>query len=96
MEEYFNEDGTRTDLKLAVDYKAMGDSQDLIDSIVSGKKNALGELMVMSRESDDAKKNRVQINYGYLEFMRAKTDWKGNEDWTAIDKAIKDGKAYVG
>ena len=78
MEEYFNEDGTRTDLKLAVDYKAMGDSQDLIDSIVSEKKNALGELMVMSRESDAAKKNRVQINYGYLEFMRAKTDWKGN------------------
>ena len=96
MEEYFNEDGTRTDLKLAVDYKAMGDSQDLIDSIVSGKKNALGELMVMSRESEDAKKNRVQINYGYLESMRAKTDWKGNEDWTAIDKAITDGKAYVG
>ena len=96
MEEYFNEDGTRTDLKLAVDYKAMGDSQDLIDSIVSGKKNALGELMVMSRESDDAKKKRVQINYGYLESMRAKTDWKGNENWTAIDKAITDGKAYVG
>ena len=38
MEEYFNEDGTRTDLKLAVDYKAMGDSQDLIDSIVSEKR----------------------------------------------------------
>ena len=96
MEEYFNEDGTRTDVKLALDYKAMGDSQDLIDSIVSEKKDAEGVLMVMSRESDAAKKKRVQVNYGYLESMRAKTDWKGNEDWTAIDKAITDGKAYVG
>jgi len=24
------------------------------------------------------------------------TDWKGNEDWTDVDKAITDGKAYVG
>ena len=28
--------------------------------------------------------------------MKAKDDWKGNEDWTDIDKAITDGKAYVG
>ena len=95
MEGFYNEDGTRTDVKLALDYKAMGDSQDLIDSITSGKKNADGILMVMSGESDDAKKERVNINVGYLEHMKAKTDWKGNEDWDAIDKAITDGKAYV-
>ena len=41
-------------------------------------------------------KFRVSSNVAHLETMKAKTDWKGNEDWTDVDKAITDGKAYVG
>ena len=86
---------TRTDEQIAQNYKAMGDSVDLIQSIVTAKKDADGELMVMRDKTDDQKKETVNINVGYLEHMKAKTDWKGNEDWDAIDKAITDGKAYV-
>ena len=87
---------TRTDEKIAKDYKAMGDSVDLIQSIVTAKKNDQGELMVMQDATDAEKKERVNINVGYIEYMKALTDWKGNEDWTDVDKAIADGKAYVG
>jgi hypothetical protein len=87
---------TRTDEKITQDYKAMGDSVDLIQSIVTAKKNADGKLMVMQDATDAEKKERVNINVGYIEYMKALTDWKGNEDWTDVDKAIADGKAYVG
>ena len=87
---------TRTDEKIAKDYKAMGDSVDLIQSIVTAKKNADGQLMIMSDKTDAQKKESVNINVGYIEHMKALTDWKGNEDWTDVDKAITDGKAYVG
>ena len=87
---------TRSDAQIAQDYKAMGDSVDLIQSIVTAKKNAEGELMTMQGATDAEKKERVKINVGYIEYMKALTDWKGNEDWTDVDKAITDGKAYVG
>ena len=87
---------TRTDEQIAQNYKAMGDSVNLIQSIVTEKKNADGKLMVMRDATDAEKKERVSINVGYIEYMKALTDWKGNEDWTDVDKAITDGKAYVG
>jgi len=87
---------TRTDEQIAQNYKAMGDSVDLIQSIVTAKKNADGQLMIMSDKTDAQKKESVNINVGYIEYMKALTDWKGNEDWTDVDKAITDGKAYVG
>ena len=46
---------TRTDEKIAQNYKAMGDSVDLIQSIVTAKKNADGKLMVM-QDATDAEK----------------------------------------
>jgi len=83
MEDWFNEDGTRKDPKLTTDYTAMGHSQDLIDSIVTGKKSEEikdsegkviqeARLMVMHDSSDEQKKERVSNNVGYLEHMRAK------------------------
>ncbi len=87
---------TRTDEQIAKDYKAMGDSVDLIQSIVTAKKNADGKLMIMQDATDAEKKEKVNINVGYIEYMKSLTDWKGNEDWTDVDKAITDGKAYVG
>jgi len=96
MDEWHNEDGTRTDARLTKDYNAMGHSVDLIQSIVTAKKNSDGQLMVMRDTTDAQKKERVNVNVAHLETMKAKTDWKGNEDWTDVDKAITDGKAYVG
>ena len=87
---------TRTDEQIAQNYKAMGDSVDLIQSIVTAKKNADGKLMIMQAATDAEKKERVNVNVGYIEYMKALTDWKGDEDWTDVDKAITDGKAYVG
>ena len=87
---------TRTDEQIAQNYKAMGDSVNLIQSIVTEKKNADGELIILQDATDDEKKERVNINVGYIEYMKALTDWKGDEDWTDVDKAITDGKAYVG
>ena len=87
---------TRADEQIAQDYKAMGDSVDLIQSIVTAKKDADGKLMVMQDATDAEKKERVNVNVGYIEYMKALTDWKGSEDWTDVDKAITDGKAYVG
>ena len=87
---------TRTDEKIAKDYKAMGDSVDVIQSIVTAKKNADGTLMIMGDRTDAEKKERININVGYIEYMKALSDWKGNEDWTDVDKAITDGKNFVG
>ena len=87
---------TRTDEQIAQNYKAMGDSVDLIQSIVTAKKNADGKLMIMQDATDAEKKEKVKINVGYIEYMKALTVWKGNEEWTDVDKAITDGKAYVG
>jgi|TARA_R100000152_G_C6704479_1_gene133302 hypothetical protein len=87
---------TRTDEQIAQNYKAMGDSVNLIQSIVTEKKNADGELIILQDATDDEKKKRVNVNVGYIEYMKALTDWKGDEDWTDVDKAITDGKAYVG
>ena len=87
---------TRTDEQIAQNYKAMGDSVNLIQSIVTEKKNADGELIILQDATDDEKKKRVNVNVGYIEYMKALTDWKDDEDWTDVDKAITDGKAYVG
>ena len=87
---------TRTDDQITQDYKAMGDSVDVIQSIVTAKKDDDGELVIMRYATDDEKKEKVNINVGYIEYMKALSDWKGSEDWTDVDKAITDGKNFVG
>ena len=57
---------TRTDEQIAKDYKAMGDSVDLIQSIVTAKKNADGKLMIMQDATDTEKKEKVNINVGKI------------------------------
>ena len=44
---------TRTDEQIAQNYKAMGDSVNLIQSIVTEKKNADGELIILQDATDD-------------------------------------------
>mgnify|MGYP003116349966 FL=1 len=105
--DHLNEDGTRTDAKLIKDYEKMGHSVGVIttiiketktDSVIDPYGNIVAEprLVLMNGATNDEKKFRVSSNVAYLETMKAKIDWKGDEDWTDIDKAITNGKAYVG
>ena len=75
----------KTAEEIAQDYKAMGDSVDLINGIIDGSK--------MADESEEDKKDTVKRNVEHLEIMVAKDYWT-NENMTAINKAITDGKAY--
>ena len=107
IDDRLNEDGTRKDATLTKDYEKMGHSVGVINTIIKETKtdsvidpygNTVAEprLVLMNGATDDEKKFRVSSNVTHLETMKAKTDWKGNEDWTDVDKAITDGKAYVG
>ena len=79
------EENVKTAEEIAQDYKAMGDSVDLINGIIDGSK--------MADESEEDKKDTVKRNVEHLEIMVAKDYWT-NENMTAINKAIADGKAY--
>ena len=43
----------------------------------------------------DEKKDRVARSVGYLKYQKALTDWD-KEDFTVIDKAIKDADTFTG
>jgi hypothetical protein len=43
----------------------------------------------------DEKKDRVRRSVGYLKYQKALTDWD-KEDFTVIDKAIKDADTFTG
>ena len=79
------EENVKTAEEIAQDYKAMGDSVDLINGIIDGSK--------MADESEENKKDTVKRNVEHLEIMVAKDYWT-NQSMTAINKAIVDGKAY--
>jgi hypothetical protein len=107
IDDRLNEDGTRKDATLAKDYEKMGNCVGVIKTIIEETKtdsvkdpdgNIIEEprLVLMNGTTDDEKKFRISANVAYLETMKAKTDWKGNEDWTDVDKVITDGKVYVG
>ena len=71
--------------EIAEHYTAMGHSVALINAVIEGTK--------MADESAQEKQNCVDRNVAHLELMKAKDYWT-SEDMTAVDKAIKDGKAY--
>jgi len=91
----FKEDSTgrvyRTDARLTKDYTGMTHCVNKINGVVSGEK-----MLVEDRYTDEDRKKRVEDNVAHLKLLKAKTDWKGNEDWSTIDKAITDGEAYLG
>lgn len=72
---------------IAKHYSAMGDSVDLINGIIDGSK--------MEDESQEDKNDCVDRNIQHLEVMMAKDFWT-NEDMTAFNQAISDGKSYIG
>jgi hypothetical protein len=66
--------------EIAQHYRALGDSVWLINAIIAGE------------QPDD--RVAVERNVAHLELMRAKDFWT-DEDMTAVDAAIADGKAYL-
>jgi hypothetical protein len=79
-------DEVKTAEEIAQDYTAMGHSVDLINGIIDGSK--------MADEINEEKKDCVKRNVEHLELMVAKDYWT-NEDMTASNKAIEDGKSYL-
>jgi hypothetical protein len=75
-----------TSEQIAQNYTAMGDSVDLINSIIAGDTMA----------DDDAadKQDCVDRNVEHLELMVAKDYWT-DEDMTAVNAAITAGKGYT-
>ena len=80
------EENVKTAEEIAQDYKAMGDSVNLINGIIDGSQ--------MADESAEDKKDTVSRNVEHLEIMVAKDYWT-NEDMTAVNAAITAGKSYI-
>jgi len=84
----------KTAEEIAQDYTAMGHSVDLINAVIAGT--------AMDGETDAEKKDCVSRNVEHLELMKAMKKEDGttsiwtSESFTAIDKAVTDGKTYVG
>ena len=79
----------RTDEQKATDYTNMGSSVTVINNLIAGDASVIGDM------TEARRKEKVTINYKSLEVLRAYDDW-GSEDMTAVDKAITDGKTFVG
>ena len=79
----------RTNTKKATDYTNMGSSVTVINNLIAGDASVIGDM------TEARRKEKVATNYKSLEVLKAYDDW-GSEDMTAVDKAITDGKAFVG
>jgi len=80
------EENVKTAEEIAQDYKAMGDSVELINGVIDGSK--------MADETEEDKKDTVKRNVEHLEIMVAKDYWT-NEDMTAVNAAISAGNNYT-
>jgi len=79
----------RTDEQKAIDYTNMVSSVTVINNLIAGDASVIGDM------TEARRKEKVKRNYTSLEVVKAYDDW-GSEDMTAVDKAITDGKGYVG
>ena len=77
---------TETVEQIAQHYTAMGHSVDLINGIIDETE--------MTDDTQEEKDDCVDRNVRHLELMVAKDYWT-NEDMTAVNKAITDGKAHI-
>jgi len=89
MVEQEEEKINRTDEQKAKDYTNMGSSVTVVNNVIAGDVNVIGDM------TEARRKEKVSNNVESLESMVALDDW-GSEDMTAVNKAITDGKAFVG
>jgi hypothetical protein len=74
----------KTAEEIAQDYKAMGDSVDLINKLIAEEHD----------HGDDECNDCICRNVDHLALMIAKDYWT-DEDMTAANAAIKAGRAYL-
>ena len=79
----------RTDEEKTIDYTNMASSVTAINNLIAGDSSIIGNM------TEARRKEKVKINYASLEVVKAYDDWD-SEDMTAVNKAITDGKAFVG
>ena len=79
----------RTDEQKATDYTNMGHSVTVINNLIAGDSSVIGDMTEAQR------KEKVKRNYESLEVVKAYDDW-GDEDMTAVDKAITDADTFIG
>ena len=79
----------RTDEEKTIDYTNMGSSVTAINNLIAGDSSIIGDM------TEARRKEKVAKNYAALEVLKAYHDW-GSEDMSTVDKAITDGKAFVG
>ena len=89
MVEQEEEKINRTDEQKAKDYTNMGSSVTVVNNVIAGDVNVIGDM------TEARRKEKVKINYKSLEVVKAYDDW-GSEDMTAVTNAITAGKAFVG
>jgi hypothetical protein len=98
------EEKPRTAEEIAQAHKACLDGANTINVVIAthAKGNNLdkdsygNEIIPFGYNmTHDEKKDRVRRSVGYLKYQKALTDWD-KEDFTVIDKAIKDADTFTG
>ena len=88
---------TRTAEEIAQAHKACLDGADTINVIIAT--HAKGSDAIDTDfgyyMTHNEKKEKVARTVGYLKYQKALTDWD-KEDFTVIDKAIKDADTFTG
>ena len=88
---------TRTADEIAKAHKACLDGADTINVVIATHnkgKDATNTDFAYDMTHDE-KKARVARSVGYLKYQKTLTDWD-KEDFTVIDKAIKDADTFTG
>ena len=79
----------RTDEQKAKDYTNMGSSVTVVNNVIAGDVNVIGDM------TEARRKEKVSNNVESLESMVALDDW-GSEDMTDVNAAISAGTTFVG
>jgi len=91
------EEKPRTTEEIAQAHLACLDGADTINVIIAthAKGSNATDAHFSFDLTHDEKKARVRRSVGYLKYQKALTDWD-KEDFTVIDKAIKDADSFTG
>ena len=88
---------TRTAEEIAQAHSACLDGANTMNSVIAthAKGSDATEDDFGHDMTHDEKKERVARSVGYLKYQKTLTDWD-KEDFTVIDKAIKDADTFTG
>jgi len=88
---------SRTEEEIVQAHKACLDGASTINSVIAthAKGSDATDIDFGYDLTHNEKKDRVRRSVGYLKYQKALTDWD-KEDFTVIDKAIKDADTFTG